>query len=82
MDCPDEDTIQQIFDAISYSKGASVLKMLSNMVGEKTFIQGVSMYLKDHLYGNARTKDLWDGISKASGKEIAPMMYNWTNKVS
>lgn len=81
MPCPDEDTIQQIFDAISYSKGGSVLRMLANMVGKQTFLKGVSIYLKKHLYGNARTKDLWDGIAEASGKDIAPMMFNWTNKV-
>lgn len=32
---------RQIFDAVSYSKGASVLKMLSNLVGEETFLKGV-----------------------------------------
>jgi aminopeptidase N len=74
--------IQQIFDAISYSKGASVLKMLSNMIGEKTFLHGVSLYLKSHTYGNARTADLWAGISEASGKEVNDIMYNWTNKAS
>ena len=41
MPCPDEDTIQQIFDAVSYSKGASVLKMLANKVGQDTFLKGV-----------------------------------------
>lgn len=81
MPCPDEDTIQQIFDAVSYSKGGSVLKMLANMVGKDTFLKGVSIYLKAHLYGNARTKDLWNGISEASGQDVAKFMYNWTNKV-
>lgn len=56
--------------------------MLANMVGKQTFLKGVSIYLKKHLYGNARTKDLWNGIAEASGnKEIADMMFNWTNKV-
>lgn len=47
---PDPAMINQIFDAISYSKGGSVLRMLSNMVGEETFLKGVSNYLKKHLY--------------------------------
>lgn len=79
--CPDSAMINQIFDAISYSKGASVLKMLSNMVGEETFLKGVSTYLKAHLYGNATTKDLWAGISEASGRDVAKIMDNWTLKV-
>ena len=47
-----------MFDAISYSKGASVLRMLSRMLGEDVFLRGVSIYLKKHLYANAVTKDL------------------------
>ncbi|SCZ87979.1 BZ3500_MvSof-1268-A1-R1_Chr2-1g04106 [Microbotryum saponariae] len=79
--CPDEATIGQIFDAISYYKGASVLKMLSNFIGQERFIRGVSIYLKRFLYGNTVAKDLWDGISEASGKDVATMMENWTLKV-
>ena len=75
-----EDAINQVFDAISYSKGASVLRMLSNMIGEDVFLKGVSIYLKKHLYSNAVTKDLWDGISESSGKDIASIMANWILK--
>ena len=42
--------------------------MLSAYVGEKKFLEGVSIYLKGHLYANSVTKDLWDGISEATGK--------------
>ncbi|GAA6024593.1 hypothetical protein JCM8202_005070 [Rhodotorula sphaerocarpa] len=77
MPCPNEDTIQQIFDALTYSKGASCLKMLSNFVGEDKFLKGVSIYLKKHLYGNARTEDLMAGISEASGQDVGKMMHNW-----
>lgn len=43
--------IEQIFDAISYLKGSSVIRMLSNHLGVKTFLSGVSSYLKAHSYG-------------------------------
>lgn len=75
-----EAAIDEIFDAISYSKGASVLRMLSKMVGEETFIKGVSIYLKNHLYGNATTEDLWRGISQASGLDIPSIMGTWVRK--
>lgn len=42
--------------------------MLSDYVGEERFLEGVSRYLKDHLYGNSVTRDLWDGISAATGE--------------
>lgn len=44
----DAQPVSEVFDAISYSKGASVLRMLSEIVGEKEFLKGVSIYLKEH----------------------------------
>lgn len=45
----------------------AVLRMLSAYVGEERFLKGVSIYLKRHLFANSTTKDLWDGISDATG---------------
>ncbi|KAL9004377.1 MAG: hypothetical protein Q9188_002822, partial [Gyalolechia gomerana] len=42
--------IEQIFDAISYLKGSSVIRMLSNHLGVDIFLRGVSEYLKAHAY--------------------------------
>lgn len=75
------DEINQIFDAISYEKGSSVLRMLANWLGEETFIKGVSHYLKKHAYGNAKTEALWDSLSEVSGKDVASTMKVWTTKV-
>ena len=43
--------IDQIFDAISYLKGSSVIRMLSAHLGVEVFLRGVSDYLKAHAYG-------------------------------
>ena len=43
--------INQIFDAISYLKGSSVIRMLSGHLGVEVFLGGVSDYLKAHAYG-------------------------------
>ncbi|WVO17857.1 hypothetical protein L204_105555 [Cryptococcus depauperatus] len=80
VDCPDSRQIGQIFDSISYSKGAAVLRMLAGLIGEEKFLKGVSIYLKKHVYGNAETKDLWAGISEASSLDVADIMANWTLK--
>ena len=45
-----------------------VLRMLSKYVGEEKFLKGVSIYLKNHLYGNSVTNDLWKGIGEATGQ--------------
>lgn len=39
------------------------------------------IYLEAHLFGNATTADLFAGISKASGKDVAIIMREWTTKV-
>lgn len=75
------DELNQIFDAISYSKGSSVLRMISRWLGEDTFLEGVRRYLKKHAYGNTKTSDLWASLSEASGKNVSDVMETWTKKV-
>lgn len=75
------DEINQIFDAISYSKGSCVLRMISKYLGEETFMEGIRRYLKKHAYGNTQTGDLWAALSDASGKDVEKVMDIWTKKV-
>lgn len=73
--------IDQIFDHISYLKGASTIRMLSTQLGLDTFLKGVSNYLKKHAYGNARTVDLWNALSEVSGTDVTKSMSDWTLKI-
>lgn len=75
------DEINQIFDAISYSKGSSVLRMISKYLGEDVFLQGIRNYIKKHAYGNTQTGDLWAALSDASGKPVQQVMDIWTKNV-
>lgn len=75
---PDE--IGEIFDAISYHKGASVIRMLAEYLGEKDFRKGLHNYLKTHSYKNAKTDDLWMAFERASGKPIRKLMSTWISK--
>lgn len=75
------DEINQIFDAISYMKGSSVLRMISKYLGEDVFIQGVRNYIKKHAYGNTQTGDLWAALADASGKPVEQVMDIWTKNV-
>lgn len=75
------DEINQIFDAISYSKGSCVLRMISTYLGEDVFLEGVRAYLKKHAYGNTETGDLWNSLSEASGKPVHDIMTAWTKSV-
>ncbi|MFZ2831869.1 MAG: M1 family metallopeptidase, partial [Minisyncoccia bacterium] len=75
---PDE--ISEIFDAVSYSKGASVIRMLAEYLGEKDFRDGLRYYLKKHSYKNTVTEDLWAALEKVSRKPVTKMMRAWTRK--
>lgn len=73
--------IDQIFDAISYLKGSSCIRMLANHLGVEVFLRGVSEYLKANAYGNARTDHLWAALSKASSQDVNAFMDLWIRKI-
>ncbi|KAK7970779.1 hypothetical protein PG996_000791 [Apiospora saccharicola] len=73
--------VDQIFDAISYAKGSSVLRMISTYLGEDVFLEGVRKYIKKHAYGNTQTDDLWAALEEASGKPVKEIMSIWTKNV-
>ncbi|XP_021536217.1 aminopeptidase N [Neomonachus schauinslandi] len=56
--------ISEMFDSISYSKGASVLRMLSSFLTENVFKKGVASYLHTFAYNNTIYLDLWDHLQK------------------
>ena len=72
------------FGTIAYQKGASILRMIEKFMPEGKFQEGVQQYLKDHIYANAESKDLWDALNaKYNGNAnatIAEIMENWTTK--
>ncbi|MBI2338117.1 M1 family peptidase, partial [Candidatus Daviesbacteria bacterium] len=72
--------ISEIFDKVSYSKGASILRMLWQYLGGKDFQKGLQHYLKKHAYENTQTEDLWFCLEEVSGKPVAKVMKNWTSK--
>ncbi len=69
-----------LFDAISYGKGASVLRMLESYIGEEAFRKGVSSYLKRFSYSNASGADLWMSLAKASGLPVTRVARAWITK--
>lgn len=75
------DDIAQIFDEISYGKGASILRMIEGYVGEENFRNGIRKYLKDHMYGNAKGAHLWKSIEDVSGMPVSKVMETWIKKM-
>ncbi|EEC12055.1 aminopeptidase, putative [Ixodes scapularis] len=72
--------IDEIFDDISYNKGASVIRMLHNHIGDKNFRKGMHLYLTKHLYSNTTTEDLWHSLSEACGMPVEAIMDTWVKQ--
>ncbi|XP_077862985.1 puromycin-sensitive aminopeptidase isoform X1 [Saccoglossus kowalevskii] len=73
--------VDEIFDLISYSKGASVIRMLHDYIGDEDFKNGMNHYLSKHQYKNTFTEDLWESLGKASGKPVNDVMSTWTKQM-
>ena len=73
--------ISQLFDAISYSKGASVIRMLEQFLTPEVFRQGLYQYLNANQYANARTEDLWAALENASQLPVTAIMNTWTGQM-
>jgi aminopeptidase N len=66
--------IKEMFDGITYKKGAAVLGMLESYVGPEVFRKGVNAYLQAHANGNATSADFWLAVAKISGKPVDKIM--------
>lgn len=61
--------IEQMFDAVSYDKGACVLHMLRHFLTDDVFQRGIVRYLRKYSYQNAQNQDLWDALSNTCSEE-------------
>eukprot|EP00058_Branchiostoma_floridae_P020053 XP_002605543.1 hypothetical protein BRAFLDRAFT_130666 [Branchiostoma floridae] len=78
---PDE--ISQIFDTISYSKGASIIRMMSSFLGS-SYTKGIKSYLERYQFANAVQDDLWNSLTEAAQEDgrtdvqVKDVMDTWT----
>ncbi|XP_070619155.1 aminopeptidase N [Erythrolamprus reginae] len=77
--------ISEVFDAISYSKGASVIRMLSEFLSESVFREGLQSYFLTYQYGNTVCDDLWEQLQMVVNKRnmtlprsVKDIMDRWT----
>ena len=66
-----------MFDVLTYEKGAAVLRMLEQYLGDDVFRDGIRHYLSLHQYSNTETTDLWDAIEESSGEPVRQIMDTW-----
>jgi aminopeptidase N len=78
--------INEIFDPISYNKGASLIRMLLELIGASAFRRGLQIYLAKFAYKNTESNDLWDCFTAAvreEGKDtdIHAIMARWCTAI-
>lgn len=86
FDVSHSNDIRRIFDPISYSKGASIIRMMQSFLGEETFKEALKNYLKYFQYKNAVHDDLWNVMTEFGHKyntlpadlTVKEIMDTWT----
>ncbi|KAA0714960.1 Aminopeptidase N [Triplophysa tibetana] len=73
--------IIELFDDITYSKGAAVLRMLSTYIGEEEFMNAIKAYLRKFQYMNPEYKDLWKCLQEETNKDVEAFMSTWTEQM-
>jgi len=68
----------QAFDAITYSKGESVLSMLETYASPLVWQRGIQAYIRAHEYQNTRTDDLWHAEEAAGAKGLTQIAHDFT----
>ncbi|KAM4706913.1 endoplasmic reticulum aminopeptidase 1 isoform 1-T2 [Discoglossus pictus] len=61
--------IQEMFDEVSYEKGACILNMLRDYMSAESFKAGIVKYLLRYSYRNAKNEDLWNSMTDVCPSE-------------
>src|SRR5438128_10946851 len=73
----DSEEIEELFDEISYGKGASILRMFEAYIGPENFKNGVRHYLEKFRYGNVSGHYLCSSLKEASATDVSRIMESW-----
>lgn len=73
---------EDLFDDISYTKGAFVLEMLDSWIGKEAMQKSLKAYLEKYQYGNATSDDFFKVVfdTTKKEKELKPFKEAWLKK--
>ncbi|XP_033214179.1 aminopeptidase N-like isoform X2 [Belonocnema kinseyi] len=75
--------ISDIFDAISYQKSGSVIRMMQHILSDEIFKQGLKSYLTNKKNSAATSDDLFDALDKVWGRKdisLKTIMNTWVSQ--
>ncbi len=62
--------VNNLYTATVYEKGAEILRMLRELIGQERFIAGVQLYLRRHDGSAATVEDLLAALEEVSGRQL------------
>lgn len=68
---------EDLFDNISYSKGAIILYALKNQMGDAAFFKSLNRYLTNNAFKNGETHQLRLAMEDVTGKDWSPYFNQW-----
>lgn len=68
---------EDVFDAVSYSKGGLILHMLRGVLGDAAFFQGLQNYLTQNKFQAAEVAQLRIALEEVSGKDLNWFFDQW-----
>jgi aminopeptidase N len=70
----------QLLNANSYDKGAWVLYMLHQQLGDSAFFRGLRSYYARYRHGTALSDDLRHELEQSSGRSLAQFFDQWLRR--
>ena len=68
---------EDMFDAVTYQKGGSILNMLRAELGEDVFFRGLQRYLTQNAFGTGEPHQLRLALEEASGRDLNWFFNQW-----
>ena len=68
---------EAVTNGLTYQKGAWILHMLRDFLGEKSFQKGIHAYYKKYYNSNTTTDEFRIEMEKASGKDLKLFFKQW-----
>lgn len=68
---------EDVFDAVSYNKGAAILQMLRAYIGDSAFFKSLNVYLNTYKYKAAEAHNLRLAFEEVTGKDLNWFFNQW-----
>jgi aminopeptidase N len=68
---------EDLFDAVTYQKGGSILRLLRQELGDEVFFRGLNLYLTRQALGTGEAEQLRLALEDAAGRDLTGFFQQW-----